>query len=110
MPSCVLPAHPCTISMHARRVRGRAAVLRNTVCAGTIASRNGIAMVAPMPRRTVRLERCLFVMIIATYFAREPRTVVPFMFRFRTVVITSSAFRIWNGTLVTMARTNAEKR
>jgi hypothetical protein len=31
-----------------------------------MASRNGSAMVTPMPRRTVRREMCFFVMIIAS--------------------------------------------
>ena len=99
MPYCVLPAQPCTISMQARRVRGAAAVLRSGVCAGTIASRNGIAMVAPMPRRTVRRERWVFVMNME----------VDAPYRSSIVVATSSAFLIWKGTLFTMPSTN-EKR
>src|SRR6266540_7101338 len=47
--------------MHARRIFA-AAVFAHAVCAGTIASRNGSATVAPMPPRTVRREMCFFVM------------------------------------------------
>src|ERR1700733_14017725 len=47
--------------MHARRVGETAAVLRSGVCAGTMESSKGRAMVTPMPRRTLRLERCFFV-------------------------------------------------
>ena len=41
-----------------------AAVCAKGVAAGTIDSRKGNATVAPMPCRTVRRERCLFVMNI----------------------------------------------
>src|ERR1700733_12689830 len=64
MPSMVLPAEPCTISIAAKRVRGVAAVLRSGVCAGTMESSNGSATVAPKPRRTVRREMCFLVMNI----------------------------------------------
>src|SRR5688572_26710673 len=47
--------------MHDSRVRPAAAVLASAVRAGTIASRKGSATVAPMPRRTVRRERCFLV-------------------------------------------------
>jgi hypothetical protein len=67
----VAPAEPCTISIAARRTLP-AAVLANTVRAGAIASRNGSAIVTPMPRRTVRREMCFCVIYIVS-----PDTVVP---------------------------------
>ncbi len=63
-PIFVLPAAPCTCSMQERRIFPAAAVFAHTVRAGTIASRNGSAIVTPIPRRTVRRETCFFVMII----------------------------------------------
>src|SRR5579864_5322110 len=51
--------------MHARRVFPAAAVLATGVCAGTIESSSGSAKDTPMPRRTVRRERCFLVMNIA---------------------------------------------
>src|SRR6266508_3318760 len=66
MPMAALPADPCTISMHTRRIFLFAAAARRTLRAGTIASRNGSARVAPMPFRTVRRGSCLFVMYIAS--------------------------------------------
>jgi hypothetical protein len=44
----------------------------------------------------------------APYLAAGPGTLAAI--DFRTVVIASSAFRIWNGTLLTMARMKDEKR
>jgi hypothetical protein len=64
MPSALLPAAPCTISMQASRDAGAAAVFASSVLAGTIESSNGSANEAPMPFRTVRRERCFFVMNI----------------------------------------------
>src|SRR4029079_9819973 len=64
-PICVLPAAPWTCSMQASRVRPAAAVFASAVRAGTIASRNGSAIVAPMPRRTVRRLTCFFVRYIS---------------------------------------------
>ena len=64
LPASELPAEPRTISRHARRLRGNAAVLRNGVCAGTIESKRGRAEVTPIPRRTERRERCFFVINI----------------------------------------------
>src|SRR5579862_4267999 len=66
MPIGVAPAEPCTISMHARRVRveAAAAVFLNGATAGAIASRNGSDSVTPIPRRTVRREMCFFVRCI----------------------------------------------
>src|SRR5690242_13434587 len=55
IPICVLPADPCTISMHDSLVLAAAAVRANAP-AGTIASRNGSATVTPMPLRTVRRD------------------------------------------------------
>src|SRR5690606_33929839 len=43
---------------------GVAAVCASAVRAGIIASSSGSAMVAPTPRRTVRRDRCFFVMNI----------------------------------------------
>src|SRR5690242_20045528 len=51
--------------MQARRVLGAAAVLATGVCAGTMESSNGRAKDTPIPRRTVRRERCFLVMNIA---------------------------------------------
>src|SRR4249920_2701503 len=49
--------------MNPKRWRGRAAVCASGVCAGTIASRNGSASVAPtLPRRNVRREMYFRVM------------------------------------------------
>src|SRR5580658_1276440 len=47
-----------------KRGLGVAAVCARAVEAGIIASRSGSARVAPAPRRTVRRERCFFVMNI----------------------------------------------
>ena len=63
-PYLVLPAAPCTISIATRRVLSLPA-LAHARRAGTIASRNGSATEAPMPRSRVRREKCLFVMNIA---------------------------------------------
>ena len=60
-PSAVLPAEPCTISMHADADLAGAAALRLRRPAGTIASSNGSARVTPMPFSTVRREMCFFV-------------------------------------------------
>ena len=62
-PIAVAPAEPCTISMQASRTRP-AAVLASAVRAGTIASRNGRATVAPSPFSTVRRDKCFCVMNI----------------------------------------------
>ena len=59
MPKAVLPAEPCTISMAAKRTLPRAAWA--DARAGTIASRNGNAMVTPTPLRTVRRDSCFCV-------------------------------------------------
>ena len=58
IPNVVLPADPCTISMQDSRVFVAAAVFCHGVATGAIASRKGSAIVTPMPRRTVRRERC----------------------------------------------------
>src|SRR5262249_4859492 len=68
---------PCTISIAQRRVLPTAAVLRRGVWAGTMASRNGNARVAPIPRRTVRREMCFFSINIAF-----PRSVDPLVVTF----------------------------
>ena len=47
-----------------KRCTGLAAVLAASVNAGTIASNNGNATVAPMPRRNVRRANAFFVMIM----------------------------------------------
>src|SRR5262249_39123980 len=62
-PKFVLPAAPCTISMATSRMRfaADAAPWASALPAGTIASRKGSAIVAPIPFRTVRLGRCFFV-------------------------------------------------
>ncbi len=64
-PTCVLPADPCTISMATSRVRPvgvSAAVVVHAVAAGTMASRNGSAMLAPIPFSTVRRGRHFLAM------------------------------------------------
>src|SRR4029453_260315 len=48
-----------------KRRTGAAAVPASAVRAGTIESRNGKAIVAPMPRKTVRRDNDSFVMNIA---------------------------------------------
>src|SRR5438093_9327065 len=68
MPIAELPADPCTISMHTRRTFFPAALAPQAFRAGVIASRNGSASVTPIPFRTVRRERCLFVRYIASPF------------------------------------------
>ena len=45
-----------------KRVSGFAAVWAMGVIAGAIASRNGRATVAPMPRKTARREICFFML------------------------------------------------
>src|SRR5437867_6282848 len=52
--------------MHVSRLFGFAAVLLSGVCAGTMDSRNGNAIVTPAPRRNVRRERCFLVMNIVS--------------------------------------------
>ncbi len=69
----VLPALPCTISMHTRRcfdAAAPAAVLAYTVLAGTIASRNGSAAVTPMPFKMARREMCFFEMYMTSPIVR----------------------------------------
>ena len=60
-PQSLLPAAPCTISMQTSRVRSSDAALAvfdHRPRAGTIASRNGSATVAPSPRSIVRRGMC----------------------------------------------------
>src|SRR5439155_12808305 len=67
-PMAVLPAAPWTISIATRRrpdEDGPAAVVAYALPAGSMASRNGSATVTTMPFRTVRRERCFFVMRIS---------------------------------------------
>jgi hypothetical protein len=59
-PQLLQPARPCTSSMHTSRTGSGAAARRRP--AGTIASSNGKAIVAPTPRRNVRRGICLPVM------------------------------------------------
>ena len=66
IPTFVAPADPCTISMAVRRVGLEADVCAHNVWAGTMASSSGSVREAPMPRRTVRRERCFLVMYIAS--------------------------------------------
>src|SRR5438093_10887498 len=76
-PSAVLPADPCTISMHTSRIfDDPAAVLAHAVPAGSIASRNGNATVTPIPFRTVRRETCFFGMYMSPRYLNgsAPRT------------------------------------
>ena len=57
-PHVLEPAHPCTSSMHTSRVLSAAAEVppidRRERMAGSIASRYGSAIAAPIPRRNVR--------------------------------------------------------
>ena len=87
---------------------GSAAVLPSGVCAGTIESSSGSASDTPMPRRTVRRERCFFVMNCTLYSSCLSYCCAAAMFV--TAGSLSSALRIWNGALFTMPRTNDEKR
>ena len=67
-PHLFQPAAPCTCSMHTNRVRFAAPaadVPAHNRPAGNIASKRGTPNVTPMPCRTVRRERCFFVMYIA---------------------------------------------
>ena len=57
---------PCGKYTNAMRGIGLAAVAASAVRAGTMASKSGSAMVAPMPRRKVRRFRCFFEMNIVT--------------------------------------------
>src|SRR5215470_2121633 len=51
--------------MHDNRLFGFAPVLLSGVCAGSMDSRNGNAIVTPAPLRNVRRERCFLVMNMA---------------------------------------------
>src|SRR5688500_8130193 len=64
MPNAVLPAEPCTISMAASRILPRAACAEAR--AGTMASRNGSAMVTPAALSTVRRDNCFWVRYIVS--------------------------------------------
>ncbi len=104
MPMAALPADPCTISMHTRRIFLFAAAAPNTVRAGTMASSNGSARVAPMPLSMVRRGRCLFVMYIdgvslCCSFHRETASAVR---------VFDSGFTILNAALFTTPRMNED--
>ena len=91
---------PCTISMQTSRcfdADAPAAVFANTVLAGTIASSNGSAMVTPMPFRTARRDTCFFEMYMSSPIVRRLSS-------------TASAVLIWKAGLLTIPRTNDEKR
>ena len=75
------------------RTCGFAAVCASAVRAGTIASRNGSAIVTPTPRMNVRRERCFLIQ--DAHLVSLPVTAVSF---------------IWNGTLRTTPSTIDEKR
>src|SRR5688500_9486006 len=64
MPKAVLPAEPCTISMAAKRTLPRTACAEAR--AGTMASRNGSAMVTPAALSTVRRDICFWVRYIVS--------------------------------------------
>src|SRR5262245_8141560 len=55
-------AAPCGTKTPVKRFFGTAAVLPSGVCAGSIASRNGIASTTPAPRRNVRRGMYFLVM------------------------------------------------
>ena len=57
-------SHPIGMKTKPSRRTGLAAVLASGVAAGTIASSNGSAIVAPMPRRNVRRGMAFLVIII----------------------------------------------
>src|SRR5438034_319788 len=57
-------SHPIGMKTKPRRRTGLAGVLASAVAAGTIASSNGSASVAPIPRRNVRRGRAFFVITI----------------------------------------------
>src|SRR5438094_578652 len=120
-PSAVLPADPCTMSMHTSRIfDDPAEVLAHAVPAGSIASRNGNATVTPIPFRTVRRETCFFVMyMLAPYLTgAAPRTPARSLAgapwprsassRSAAVVVMASAMLIWNAGLLTTPSTNDE--
>src|SRR5579862_5496884 len=54
-----------------RRGDAFAAVFCNSVCAGTMESSSGSAIVTPTPRRNVRRGRCFFVMNIARHILQK---------------------------------------
>jgi hypothetical protein len=56
-----LMTQPCGMYTLANRARGAPAALAERIPAGIMDSRNGSAMAAPAPRRTVRRDRCFFV-------------------------------------------------
>src|SRR5438128_1520927 len=71
-------SHPIGIKTKPNRRTGLAGVLARGVAAGTIASNNGSASVAPMPRRNVRRGMAFFVIIIlisSFHGGRQPRNV-----------------------------------
>ena len=74
--SACCPPRRAPCSMQASRVLPAAAGLASSVRAGTIASRNGSATVAPMPRRTVRREMCFLVRYIGSPVAASRRPTV----------------------------------
>ena len=76
-----------------------AAVLANTVRAGTIASSIGNAMVTPRPRRTARRDRCFLVMNISLSSS----------YRLAAVVVATAATRaIRNAALLATPEINDE--
>ena len=97
-PNAVLPAAPCTISIATRRSFFGAANAR----AGAIASRNGSAIVAPSPFRTVRRSRCFCVMKFISLYG-PPKATLP------SLPLTDRVTRpIVNSGLVATPCTNAD--
>src|SRR5262245_66568324 len=94
--------------MQTRRVRSSdaaAAVRLHSERAGTIASRNGSATVAPRPRSTVRRGNCLPVMnaILVSLEANQRPPATPF-----AVVVAASALFIRHDGLFAIASTSAD--
>ena len=112
-PMAVAPAEPCTISMAASRTFPAAAVFA-TAPAGTIASRNGSAMVTPTPLRAVRREMCFCVMNMSApgVLSWGPEVLrLCGGYRAASVVVSAASSRpIWNAGLFTTPRMNCDMR
>src|SRR5688572_2133105 len=65
------------MKMAPKRFSGLAAVCAMAVIAGTMASNNGSARVAPTPRRTVRRDIDFLVMNMAAPIAEGPNAKIP---------------------------------
>ena len=93
---------PWGMNVATNRGFGVAAVCARSVAAGTIASSNGKASAAPVPRKKVRRTMCFFAMNMVSSFAAQ-----------RTAVCRATSAPLmlfWNGALLTMLSTSVEKR